>query len=72
MDYDREVARDFISAIIYRALFDWKFESRRKEIAQFFNSKWGKYLCSCIELDAKTILRRLEEGKVRINGEDLI
>lgn len=64
--------RDFIAAIIYRALFDWKFEHMREEIAEFFNSKWGKELCEYIDLDAKTVLRRLEAGKVRINGEDLI
>jgi hypothetical protein len=72
MDNDREIVRDFVSAIIYRALFDWQFESRRKEIADFFNSAWGKYLCELINLDAETILRRLKAGKIVIRNEVII
>ena len=64
--------RDFIAAIIYKALFDWQFESKRKEIAEFFNSEWGNELCSYINLDAQVVLRRLEQGKVCINGEEII
>ena len=53
--------KDLIKAIIYKALFDWKFyPEMRDEIREFFNSEWGESLCDAIHCNAKYLLKRLK------------
>ncbi len=53
--------KDLIKAIVYKALFDWKFyPEMRDEIREFFNSEWGESLCDAIHCNAKYLLKRLE------------
>ena len=61
-----KIVRNFVAAIIGKALYDWQFPSRREEIRQFFNSDYGIELCDVIDYSAKDILRRLEEGRVNL------
>lgn len=60
--------RNLVSAIIYRALLDWN--THREGVRSFFMSEWGEHLCSIIGLPAKKILRRLEEGKIKMKLEE--
>ena len=60
------IMRNFVAAIIGKALYDWQFPERRDEIRAFFKSVYGQELCDVINLPAVYILRRLEEGKINL------
>lgn len=67
--------KELVSAIIYRALKDWKVKERKEDVRSFFKSKWGEFLCSIIVVDgtplsAKEVLKRLESGKIKISEEE--
>jgi len=72
------VMRNFVAAIILRAVKDWvalKNEKEktyhrrdaltisRNEIRKFLNSEWGYELCSAIQLEPSVILKKLEDGE---------
>ena len=60
------IMRNFVAAIINKALFDWQFPNRRNEIREFFQTEWGKELCEIIDLPAEEILRKLEKGEINL------
>ena len=64
------IIRNFVAAIIGKALYDWQFPEHRDEIRQFFNSVYCQDLCDAIDYTPKDILRKLEEGKVNLKYFD--
>lgn len=56
--------KELCAAVVLKAVQDWKEESRRDELRSFFNSKWGDFYCSTLNLSAKDILAKLEANEV--------
>ena len=72
---DVYIVRNFLSAIINRAISDWfKQPHLRDEITEFFKSAWCKELCSILDLSAKDILYKLKHNKInyKILDEEVI
>ena len=61
-----KTVRNFVAAIISKALYDWQFPEQRDGIRAFFGSVYGQGLCDAINFSAKDILHRLEEGKINL------
>lgn len=61
------IMRNFVSAILNKAIFDWaKHKKRRDEIREFFRSDWGKECCEILDLSAEDILYKLENRKINV------
>lgn len=59
------IIRNFVAAIINKAIFDWcRHQKRRDEIREFFQSDWGKECCEALDLSATDILDKLENSKI--------
>lgn len=68
---DIYIVRNFIAAIINKAIVDWfKQTKMRDEIREFFASEWGKEVCDMLDLIAQDILHRLESGKINYKTLD--
>lgn len=76
MNNDREIVRNFISAILLKTVEDWikapthqmqdEVPVSKTEIREFLTNemykgeKWGETLCRAIDLTPETILHKLE------------
>lgn len=61
------IMRNFVAAIINKAISDWvKHPKRKTEIREFFQSDWGKECCDILDLSAKDILTKLENNKINM------
>lgn len=56
--------KELCATVVLKAVQDWKIEERRDELRSFFNSKWGDFYCSTLNLSAKDILAKLEANEV--------
>lgn len=64
---DIYIVRNFVAAIINKAISDWvKHPKRRGEIREFFQSDWGKEYCEALDLSAEDILDKLENNKINM------
>lgn len=62
---DRYIMRNVYAAIIHMAIYDWFVnQTMRDEIRDFFKSDWGIEMCDFLNLSARDILDRLENGKI--------
>lgn len=62
---DMKAVRNFASAIIHQAVYDWcKRPGMKPEIREFFKSKYCEELCEIINLSATKILDRLENNNI--------
>lgn len=65
------IMRNVLAAIISKAMTDWCNNAEmRDEIREFFTSEWGIEICDMLELSAKEILRKLENGEINTQGLD--
>ena len=79
---DKEIMRNFVSAIFLQAVKDWvkppktkiaknknikHFKVSKSEILEFLNSKWCALLCNMIDMPQDTILRKFKNNDICVN-----